>query len=135
MRSRLAAVVGPFALLPVRLAVGLAGILHGWPLVGQTPEVTRTLAQAGLPWPGGLAWLGAGSLLVGGILVLVGFLTRLAALAIVCTAGLVAFRLRFANGCFGDQGFEGPLLLALAALTLVLGGPGRASIDAFRGRA
>jgi putative oxidoreductase len=135
MFQRLKAAVGPFALLPLRLAVGLAGILHGWPMTGQASENSGALGQAGLPWPRALAWCGIGSFLVGGALVLVGFQTRLAAFAIACASGVVAFRLRFGNGFFGEQGFEGPLLMSLAAFALLLGGPGRASIDAFRGRA
>ncbi len=135
MFQRLKAVVGPYAFLPLRLAVGLAGILHGWPLTREVRPIARTLAEAGLPWPQGLAWAGVGSLLLGGALVLIGFLTRPAAFAIACTAGVVTFRLRFGNGFFGEQGFEAPLLLLLAALALLLGGPGRASVDAFRGRA
>jgi putative oxidoreductase len=135
MLQRLKAAVGPYAFLPLRLAVGLAGILHGWPKISHPSAFIRTVTDAALPWPQALAWLGMGSLVLGGALVLVGFQTRLAAFAIACTAGVAAFRVQFENGFFGDSGFEGPLLLMLAALPLLLGGPGRASIDGFRGKA
>jgi len=135
MFQRLKAAVGPYAFLPLRLAVGLVGILHGWPKISHPSGFVRTVTEAGLPWPEVLAWAGMVSLVLGGALVLVGFLTRPAALGIACTAGVAAFRVQFASGFFGESGFEGALLLFLAAFALLLGGPGRASIDAFRGRA
>jgi len=65
----------------------------------------------------------------GGIGLVIGLLTRLIALGLVVDMlGAIAF-VHFANGFFLPKGYEFVLMLMVASLVLVVGGPGRLSVD------
>ncbi len=124
------------AMLLVRLAVGLSFAAHG--------------AQKAFGWwegPGFGGWQGAiagmgfrpaalfaaASVLAelaGGLLLAVGLLTPGAVMALLGLSVVIIFKVHWANGFFGMKGgFEYPLLLALAALSIGIAGPGTVSID------
>ncbi len=134
MLDRLRPALMPYAMLPVRLGLGLSLAVHGLSHAAAPDALARSLSRADLPLADTLAWLVAGIELLGGLLVLVGFQVRGTAAALCLWLAVDTFVLRWRSGYFAsDGGFELPLLLLLAALGLVLGGAGRASVDSIRG--
>jgi putative oxidoreductase len=124
----------PYALLPLRLAIGLALLVQGWVHLTGTQGLIRSLERGGIPMADALAWPVMGIELLGGLLVLLGFQTRGAAAVLLLWLGVDCFVLHLGNGWFADQGgFQVPLLLFLGTLSLLLGGAGRASVDSIRG--
>ena len=122
--------------LPLRIALGLIFIGHGaqkifgvWGGPGWA-KFTAMGAPMGLR-PGWL-WMGAASVfeLVGGVLVLLGFATRLGALMIAVVMLVAMFGVHWRGGFFlQNQGIEYTVALLAMALTLLIAGGGRASID------
>jgi putative oxidoreductase len=84
----------------------------------------------------------------GGLLIAVGFLTRLAAALVLVEFCVIVLRVKFANGFFAfapkaiqpgfagivPGGYELELLLGMLALTFVIAGGGRLSVDRAMGR-
>ena len=124
---------GAATLLVVRVVMGVAFILHGWPKI-QNPMGWMN-AMGGEAVPSFLQALAALAEFGGGIALLLGFLTPLAALGIVCQMLGALFMVHFPMGhpfvaATGGPSYELPLVyLALAILLLVMG-PGRWSFDA-----
>ncbi len=127
--------LGSVGLLLLRLVMGMAFVLHGWPKIQEPfgwmgPEA---------PVPGILQALAALAEFGGGLALIVGLLTRLATLGI---AGVMVVAVGMVHVPQGDPfvGQGGPswelaaVYLACAILFLLLG-PGRFSLDAlFFGR-
>ena len=118
---------GAVALLLVRLVMGVAFILHGWPKI-QNPFGWMQGVPSFLQALAALAEFG------GGIALVLGLLTPIAALGLVCQMIGALFLVHFPKGdafvAPGGPSYELPLVyLVLAVLLLVLG-PGRWSIDA-----
>ena len=123
---------GAAALLIVRVVMGVAFILHGWPKI-QYPTGWMN-AMGGQDVPSFLQALAALAEFGGGIALILGLLTPLAALGIVCQMLAALFLVHFPMGhpfvATGGPSYELPLVyLALAVLLLIVG-PGRWSLDA-----
>ncbi|MBX9790209.1 MAG: DoxX family protein [Pirellulales bacterium] len=117
-------------LLALRLAVGAAFVLHGWPkihapLTWMGPEATM---------PGWLQLLAAISEFGGGIALALGLFTRLFSLGLVCTMAVAFYKVHYAAGhpfvAQGGPSYELALVYLAAALLFLLAGPGRLSLDA-----
>ncbi|MFH1469906.1 MAG: DoxX family membrane protein [Pseudomonadota bacterium] len=135
MLTKLKTATQPYAMLSLRLALGLTLLVHGWAHVQRPGALTRAFERADLPAAEPLAWVAAGVELLGGLLVLMGFQARIAAFFLACWGFVQAFLLQAHNGWFADEGgLELPLLLALGAVAIWLGGAGRASVDSIRGK-
>jgi putative oxidoreductase len=117
-------------LLTLRLAVGAAFVLHGWPKI-----------QAPMNWmgpdatmPGWLLALAAISEFGGGIALILGLFTRLFAFGLVCTMAVAAFQVHIAAGhpfvAQGGPSYELAVVYLAASLLFLLAGPGRLSLDA-----
>ena len=136
MLRRLISTSSTWMTVPLRLALGVIFIGHGaqkvfgsfngpgwarWTALSQAVPFTFMR-----PTP---LWLGVAAVceLVGGILVLLGLLTRLGAFLLVCTM-LTAIKLLW-PAFFAPIGIELPVALLAAALALLIGGGGQASID------
>lgn len=124
---------GAATLLVVRVVMGVAFILHGWPKIQNPMGWMNAMGGEGVP--SFLQALAALAEFGGGIALLLGLLTPLAALGIVCQMLGALFMVHFPMGhpfvaATGGPSYELPLVyLALAILLLVLG-PGRWSFDA-----
>ena len=122
---------GAVGLLVLRVIVGAAFMLHGWPKIqhpfGWMPP--------GSPFPAFLQALAALSEFGGGLALILGLLTPIAALGIGCTMAVAAYTLISSGAPFvasapATPSFELPAVLFGAAIALMLVGPGRLSVDA-----
>ena len=124
---------GAAALLLVRLVMGAAFILHGWPKM-QKP--TRWMNEMGLkrPAPAFLQALAALAEVGGGLALILGLLTPLAAIGIVCQMLAALFLVHLPNGdpfvAHDKPHYEPALVYLVMALLLIAVGPGRWSLDA-----
>jgi len=126
----------PWGVLLLRLVLGVAMVVHGYPKVvpsggfhnGQflaaLNRYTHYVSTLGLPY-----WLGyvsAFTEFVGGICLLLGLLTRFFSFlaAIDLLVAIVAV-----DRHRGYSGLEGALALAAIAIMLMLAGPGKAALD------
>ncbi len=115
--------------LALRLALGAVFVAHGWgKLQGPlgTPDGFN-IDRWGWPFPVFWAWVVALVEFLGGLLVLVGLFTRLAAALIACVMFFAIIRVRLQEGFLG--GFELEFTLLMIALSLVITGGGRMSVD------
>jgi putative oxidoreductase len=130
--SRLTAVPESWALLLLRLVMGAAFVLHGWPKVHHPFSWMNMTGSS--PAPGFLQATAAFVELIGGFLLILGLLTRLAALGI--TAQMIgAFALVHLphHDPFvapGRPSYEPALVYLVLAILLLVTGPGRWSLDA-----
>jgi putative oxidoreductase len=133
--KRWAATVGgspeQFGIALVRIMVGIVFVMHGyqkWFTNGPTNTVNM-FSSMGIPPAGAyaamIAELGCGALLV------LGLFTRLAAIPIVVTMAVAVIKVHLPNGFFlyPKMGFEYALTLGVAALGIVLAGPGAPAAD------
>lgn len=124
---------GAATLLVVRVVMGVAFILHGWPKIQNPMGWMNAMGGEGVP--SFIQALAALAEFGGGIALVLGLLTPLAALGIVCQMLGALFMVHFPMGhpfvaATGGPSYELPLVyLALAILLLVMG-PGRWSLDA-----
>jgi len=113
----------------LRLALGTVFIAHGWTKLNGplgTPEGFNIEAW-GWPYPVLWAWVVAVVETLGGLLILVGLFTRFAAALIACVMATAIINVKLPAGFVG--GFEIDFVLLLIALSLVVGGAGRISVD------
>lgn len=117
-------------LLLIRIVIGLAFLQHGWvkiqhPMTWMGPET---------PVPGFFQLLAAVSEFGGAISWISGLLTRLGAFGIACTMAVAVSMHRFVLGdpfvsLTGGRSYELAVAYLLAALLLLIAGPGRLSLD------
>jgi len=124
-------------LLLIRAATGVTFAAHGAQkvFVFGVGEVAKGFAGMGLPMAGVIAPMVAFGELLGGIALLAGFLTRIAGagITIIMLGAMVHVHLK--NGFFASGGgHEFVLVLGASAAGIALAGPGRYSVDAWRGR-
>ena len=121
---------GAVGLLILRLVAGSALMLHGWPKI----QHATSWMGPGAPVPGSLQFLAAFSEFFGGLAFLTGLLTPIAALGVACTMGFALVAVHFKHGdpfvSMHGESFESPLGYFAIALTMMLTGPGRLSLDA-----
>lgn len=121
---------GALGLLILRLVAGSALMLHGWPKI---QHATHWMPP-GAPVPGFLQFLAAFSEFFGGMAFFAGLLTPIAALGVACTMLTAIFTVHLPHGdpfvTMHGASFESALGYFAIALTLMLTGPGRFSLDA-----
>lgn len=93
-------------------------------------EFAETLEKMDVPAPAASAYLSAVTEFGGGLALLAGYRTRLAAMPVLLNMGTAIRKAHWRTGLYGEGGFELPLMLATAAGTLLLTGPGALSVDA-----
>lgn len=123
---------GAGALLLVRIVMGVAFILHGWPKIQNPTSWMNAMGGEGVP--SFLQALAALAEFGGGIALLLGLLTPLAALGIVCQMAAALFLVHFPMDhpfvATGGPSYELPLVYLVVAILLLVLGPERWSLDA-----
>ncbi len=124
--------LGALALLLLRLVMGIAFVLHGWPKI-QNPMGWMN-ATGGSSVPSFLQALAAIAEFGGGIALILGLLTPLAAFGLVCQMIGAFVLVHLPQGhpfvAQGGPSYELPLVYLVAAVLLIVFGPGKWSIDA-----
>ena len=120
------------ALAILRVVLGFIFAVHGWQKYNDIgiAGMQAGFGQMGVPNAEVFAVLVIVLELVGGVLLILGFLSRpIAALLAVEMIGALVL-VHAPNGFFvNENGYELVLILAAAALTIALAGPGRWSLD------
>lgn len=115
----------------VRIIIGITFFAHGYQklFIMGISGIQGGFTKMGVPMPTVTAVLVTFLEFFGGIGLVIGLLTRLIALGLtIDMLGAMAF-VHFANGFFLPTGYEFVLLLMVASLSLVVGGPGRFAVD------
>jgi putative oxidoreductase len=121
------------ALLLLRLAVGVAFMMHGWGKIqtpfGWLPE------QAPMAIPGFLQFLAAFSEFAGGLALAIGLLTPIACLGLAVTMAVATFFHAVIMGdpfvnMTGGGAYELALIFMLISIVFTAVGPGKYSVDA-----
>ena len=118
----------PFALLVLRVALGVILVAHGKAKIfGGMAAHKHLLAGIGLPaWMG---YLSAGTEFLGGILLILGLFTRIVGIAVAVEMLVAVFRVHLRNGLAGQGGYEFPLILGVVGFALIFLGGGPVSVD------
>jgi len=123
-------------LLALRLTAGLliaghgAQKLFGWWGGPDFNFIVNGFAQAGYTPATFFAFLAAGAELLGGLFLALGFLTPLGSAAVIGVMFNAIVAVHWHSGVWAaNGGYELPLLIGGAALTLGFTGPGRLSLD------
>jgi putative oxidoreductase len=122
------------ALLALRLVLGAAFVVHGYPKI-QHPLTWTEHALPGVP--GWLAAISAVIEFVGGIALVAGFLTRVVAFLIATDMVVAIFVALVPHGApfvaeAGAPSFELPLTYLVVGFALVMMGAGAISLDGLR---
>ncbi len=132
--------LSPLAEPLVRATTGLLLVPHGaqklfgW-FGGYGIEATGQFFAAKLGLPAELALLAGLIEFAGGLMLALGLFTRPVAALVVGTMAVAVFQVHLSKGFFWTSGgFEYPLMWGLVALSFVVRGGGRLSIDALIGR-
>lgn len=127
---------GDIALLVLRVLVGIAFIVHGW------PKILHPASWLGAEIPHLPAWLGAVAAFVevgGGIALVAGFATPIFAfliafdMVVAIFVVLVPHGAAFISATAGRRTYELPALYLASTIVFILIGPGAYSIDGARG--
>ena len=120
-----------WGMAPLRLAVGLVFLMHGGQklFVFGVAGVAGFFGNLGIPAPMAAAVVVSLVEFLGGIALVLGFLTRWAALLLAIDMLVAVLLVHIWRGFFLPDGAEFVLTLLGATLTLLLVGPGSASID------
>lgn len=122
-----------WAPLVLRVALGTVFFMHGYQKVFQTgvENVAGFLGSLSIPLPEFMAYILSYGELVGGALLIVGFLTHWAAKFATIVAVVAFFTVHVKNGFFiSDGGTEFIILIGAAAVSLMITGAGKYSLDA-----
>lgn len=130
MVSRWVRTLTPFAMLLLRVGVGVVMFAHGWSKLTDLAGWRGQVAELGLPAPDVLAGLAIAGELLGGAGLILGLLTPLAAVGVLAVMVVAIAKVHAGNGLFAqNNGWEHPLVIGLVALFFVARGGGRFSLD------
>ncbi len=124
-----------YAPLVLRLALGAVFAAHGYQKVFTLGHegVTGFLGSLGIPLPSLMAYILSYGELVFGVFLIIGFLTHWAAKFATVVAIVAFFTVHLKKGFFiSDGGYEFIILIFAAAVSLMITGAGKYSIDAKR---
>jgi putative oxidoreductase len=138
-----------WALLPLRLIIGLGFMAHGWAKLSRGPAgFAKLLDQIGAPLPETTAWVSALVELLGGAAVFTGAFVAVVSVPLIVMMLVAMFTVHLRYGFssvntigltpdgpqFGPPGYEVNLLYIAGLLALILGGAGPFSIDGLLAR-
>ena len=120
-----------WGLTVLRVVVGIVFVIHGGQklFVFGIHGVGGMLGTLGIPLPMVAAVVVSMVEFFGGLALLSGFLVRWAAPLIAIDMLVAILVVHLKNGFFNPQGFEYPLTLLAACITLMFAGAGAASVD------
>ncbi len=114
----------------LRVVVGIVFAAHGWQKIHMGVHgVAGFLGMIGIPVPVVAATVLFAVEFLGGIALILGLATRWVSLLLAFDMLVAILAVHLKNGFFNPQGFEFPLVLLAAAISLVLTGGGSASVD------
>ncbi|HWE04118.1 MAG TPA: DoxX family protein [Tepidisphaeraceae bacterium] len=114
----------------VRLMVGVAFAVHGYQKWFIWHPAGTVAGFGHMGFPPAAAYTAMTAELVCGVLLILGLFTRFAAIPIVITMIVAIVKVHLHNGFFvSNMGYEYALTLGVAALALVLAGPGTLAVD------
>lgn len=121
-----------FAPFFLRVVTGLVFAMHGWQKLQMgVPAVSGFLGSLGFPAPELFAVLLIAAELGGGILLIVGAYTHWVAKVLAFVALIALLTVHVSKGFFvSEGGYEFILLLLAAAVSVMVSGAGRWSVDA-----
>lgn len=125
------------ATLALRLAVGVVLAYHGWLKLGDVSGFAGFVDSLGIPAPELMAYVVTYLEFLGGIALIVGLATRYVAALFVVEMVFTIALVKVDVGLIASEGGVGAeldLLILAAALSLVLTGAGRWSLDSILGR-
>ena len=117
--------VKEFSPLPLRIIIGITFIIHGLPKLIGVGKTQGFFGHMGLPPE--LALPIALLEVVGGIVLIIGLLTRIASILLIIEMIGAILTAKISKGFVG--GYEIDLLLMFIAISLLISGPGRISIE------
>lgn len=121
--------------LSLRLVIAAIFLFHGsQKLFGafEGPGIAGTagfFGNVGIPLPLVAAWLVALVEFFGGLAVLLGLFTRYAAVLLSCVMVVAILTVHLKNGFSGQGGYEFALMVLAGTVSLLLSGPGKASLE------
>ena len=133
-----------WALLPLRVIVGVGFLAHGMAKLHRGPEkFAKLLMLIGAPSPLATAWLVTGLEVLGGIAIIIGAFVLLASIPLFISMVVAMLTIHVHYGfsavntigltatgpVFGPPGYEISLLYMCALAALALVGPGALSVD------
>lgn len=122
-----------WAPLVLRVALGIVFVWHGYSKLFTmgVPMVAGFLGSIGIPFPGALAYVLAYGELAAGILLIIGLCTHWAAKFATIVAIVAFFTVHIKNGFAIDKGgYEYIMLIFAAAVSVLITGAGKYSLDA-----
>ncbi|HEY6537175.1 MAG TPA: DoxX family protein [Candidatus Nitrosocosmicus sp.] len=117
--------VREFSPLPLRIIIGITFIIHGLPKLVGVGKTQGFFGHMGLPPE--LALPIALLEVIGGIVLICGILTRITSILLIIEMIGAIFTAKISKGFVG--GYELDLLLIFIAISLLISGPGRISIE------
>jgi putative oxidoreductase len=116
-----------FAPFPIRLVAGIAFIFHGLPKFGNLGGTQGFFGNAGIPPE--MAIIVALLEVLGGIALILGVLTRITSILFIIEMIGATIMVKASTGFLTNGGYELDLLLMSIAISLLISGPGRLSIE------
>lgn len=136
-----------WALVALRLVMGVGFMAHGWAKLTRGPEsFAKLLGWAGVPYPVFAAWSVTLLELLGGLALFVGAFVAIVSIPLICSmigamltvnvhygfSSVNTIGLTPSGPVFGPPGYEINLLYIAGLIALVLAGPDSLSIDRWR---
>jgi putative oxidoreductase len=118
----------PLAQLLLRLALAIVFVYHGYPKLF-TARAQWLAAFPKMGFPAYFALISGSLEFFGGCLLVVGLFTRIVALLLAGEMAIALWRVHFPHGMFAVAQYQFPLVLCVAAFTLLVMGGGALSAD------
>ena len=131
MNQSLNAASAKWGLVPLRAAVGIVFLMHGWQkiFVFGISGTAQILHWIGIPLPAFFALVLMIVEFGGGLAILFGAFARLAGAALAFEMVVAIFTARIKGGFFTPTGFEFEMVLLGGCLTIAMLGSGAFSLD------
>lgn len=123
--------LAPFGPTLARVSLGLILVPHGYAKLFQDDAVNASRNFVNFGWAYPLAWAYFIGVLefFGGLMLAAGLLTRLVALATAIEMAVISFAVLYPSWSWGRRGMEYALFMGLIAISVLLRGGGRYSLD------